>query len=170
MRPLPGSAFMIRALLISGSVLVLDILTKFLIRTYLADYEAVVVTPFLNIVHVQNRGAAFGIFSSLGNGFFIAVALLASVAVFYYMLRVPEHRVIMALILGGAVGNLLDRFRQGYVTDFVDVHIGDLHWPAFNVADSALTMSILLMLFLSFRGQPKDRDATTGATGTEFLV
>lgn len=152
---------MIRALSITGAVLALDILTKSVIRSYLAIYEAVVVTPFLSIVHVQNRGAAFGVFSSLGNGFFIAVALLASAAVFYYMLRVPEHRIIMALILGGALGNLLDRLRQGYVTDFVDFHIGDLHWPAFNVADSALTVSILLLLLLSFRGPPKTRCTST---------
>jgi len=133
------------------AVLLADFITKHLIRANLAVYEAIVVTPFLQIVHVQNRGAAFGIFSSLGNKFFIAVAAIAIVGVIIYMMKVKEHRIIMALILGGAAGNLFDRIHQGYVTDFVDFHIGDLHWPAFNVADSALSLSIFLLIISILR-------------------
>ena len=141
-----------KALLLAGGVLLLDLLTKAAVRAWLATYEAIEVTPFLNIVHVRNRGAAFGLFSSFGNAFFILVAGAASLAVLYYMVRVPEQRPVMALILGGAAGNLVDRFRQGYVTDFVDLHVGDLHWPAFNVADSALTLAIVFLVVTAFRG------------------
>lgn len=142
------------------SVLLADFITKHLVRTNLEVYEAIVITPFLKIVHVQNRGAAFGMFSSLGNVFFISVALIAIVGVIIYMVKVEEHRIIMALILGGAAGNLFDRIYLGYVTDFVDFHIGDLHWPAFNVADSALSISIFLLIVSIVRsGKAKDPSA-----------
>ncbi|MGW8322794.1 MAG: signal peptidase II [Thermodesulfobacteriota bacterium] len=140
-----------KALLIVVVILVLDFLTKQLVRTHLDLHEVIPLTPFLNLVHVQNTGAAFGMFSSLGRGFFILVALTASVGIVIYMARVPDHRTILAMVLAGALGNLADRVFLGHVTDFVDVHIGRLHWPAFNVADSALTVSIALLLLSGFR-------------------
>jgi len=147
-------------------ILILDFITKQAIRSHLSLHEVIPVTPFLNIVHVQNRGAAFGMFSSLGQSFFILVAALAVFGIVVYMVRVPAHRTIMAMVLAGAVGNRYDRIVRGHVTDFVDVHVGDLHWPAFNVADSALTVSILLLLILGFRKSPdKSREATNPPPG-----
>jgi len=144
-----------KALAIVAVILVLDFLTKHIIRTYLHLHQVIPLTSFLNIVHVQNTGAAFGMFSGLGRLVFILIALVASAGVVFFMMRVPEYRSVLAMILGGALGNLMDRVFRGHVTDFVDFHIGNLHWPAFNVADSALTLSVLFLLYTSFRKSPE---------------
>ena len=156
-----------KALLIVVVILVLDFLTKQLVRTHLQLHEVIPITPFLNLVHVQNTGAAFGMFSSLGRTFFILVALTASVGILIYMARVPEHRTILAMVLAGALGNLADRVFLGHVTDFVDVHIGRYHWPAFNVADSALTVSIALLLLTGLRN-PSTRSAKEEEEGASL--
>jgi len=152
MRTLPPGRWRVRkALFIVAFILLLDFVTKQFIRTHLGLHQIIPVTPFLNIVHVQNTGAAFGMFASLGRAFFILVAVAASIGILSYMTRKSHHRNILAMILGGALGNLGDRVFLGHVTDFVDLHARGYHWPAFNVADSALTVSIVLLLLLSFR-------------------
>jgi signal peptidase II len=107
------------------------------------------VLPFLNIVHVENRGAAFSLFSDLGNNVFIAISFIAICFIIIYLSRIRKGLELYALslILGGAVGNLLDRIRIGKVIDFIDVFVGKWHWPAFNIADSALTVGIVLFLW-----------------------
>lgn len=132
-------------------ILAADFLTKHLIRTHLNIYEAIHIGPYLNIVHVQNTGAAFGMMSSLNRYVFVFIALVAVTAVGWALTRYPDQWFTLSLILGGALGNLWDRVARGHVTDFVDLHIGDLHWPAFNVADAALSLSMLLLLLASFR-------------------
>ena len=133
---------------ISSIVILLDYLTKKIIVTKVMLYESINVLPFLNIVHVQNKGAAFSILSNMGNKYFIGISVIAIIAIVIYLYRLPKglELVALSLILGGAVGNLLDRISIGKVTDFIDVFVGKWHWPAFNVADSALTIGIALFL------------------------
>jgi signal peptidase II len=110
--------------------------------------------PFFNIVYVENIGSAFGMFKSLGNVFFIIVAALAMVFVSILIIKDKDNRLSFSLILGGAAGNLTDRIIRGYVIDFLDMYVGRYHWPAFNVADSALTIGIFLIalgLFFEYK-------------------
>lgn len=134
-------------------VLAADQLTKWLILRELEVQTAVSVIPgFLNIVHVQNPGGAFGIFASQNGMFrafvFVIIALVAVGLVFYLHYRTPpEYRFLtvgFSLIFSGALGNLIDRFRFGKVIDFIDIYAGQWHWPAFNVADSAITVGMII--------------------------
>ena len=134
--------------MVSTLVMVLDLVTKRAIIAKLMPYESIRVLPFLNIVYVENKGAAFGMFANLGNNFFIAVSFIAIAAILFYMSKIPKGLELfsISLIFGGAVGNLIDRVMIGKVTDFIDFYIGAWHWPAFNVADSALTIGITLFI------------------------
>ena len=136
--------------LVSLSIFTLDQFTKYLIKSYVSPYEIIRVLPFFNIVYVENIGSAFGMFKSLGNAFFIAIAALAIIFVTVIILKGKHDRVAFSLILGGAVGNLTDRLIHGYVIDFLDIYVGRFHWPAFNVADSALTIGMSLLVIKIF--------------------
>lgn len=139
--------------LISSLVLVFDYITKRVIVNKVMLYEHIDVLPFLRIVHVENKGAAFGMFAALGNNVFIIISLIAVFFIIYYLSRLQKGLELYALslILGGAAGNLLDRIRLGKVIDFIDVFVGEWHWPAFNVADSALTVGIIMFIWANFR-------------------
>lgn len=136
-------------LLITLSVIALDQATKYLIVTSLNAYDSIEIFPFLNIVNVRNTGAAFGMFRSLGSGFFIIISLAAIVFVVNLIMRNAYNFIGLSLILGGAVGNLIDRLFYGKVVDFIDFSAGNFHWPAFNVADSSLTIGIGIILITS---------------------
>lgn len=149
-------------------IIILDLWTKALVLQRLALHEAVPVIPnFFQIVHVRNTGAAFGLGANAASKLVPLLLNLGAIAVFcvvvVYALRSPvTERVLQTglhLILGGAIGNLLDRFRFGYVVDFLDVYIGRHHWPAFNVADSAICIGIAL-LFFDMRKKPENATAT----------
>ena len=129
------------------AVLALDQFTKYYIKAHVGPYDVVRVTSFFNIVYAENTGSAFGMFKSMGGIFFIAVSTAASVALSVMIVKDPVNRLAYGLLLGGAVGNLLDRLIRGYVVDFLDFYAGAFHWPAFNVADSALTMGIILLFY-----------------------
>lgn len=133
------------AFLIALLVFVLDQITKYVIKANISPYRIIEVLPFFNIVYVENIGSAFGMFKSLGNFFFIVIAALAMVFVTVLMIKDKDNRLAFSLILGGAAGNFIDRVIHGYVIDFLDVYLGKYHWPAFNVADSALTIGIILI-------------------------
>jgi signal peptidase II len=134
-------------------VLILDILTKRIIEYYVASHEAIPVLPFLRIVNVKNTGAAFGLFSNLGNNIFIFFSVVAIGIIIGYLLRTSDRLEIvsLSLILGGAAGNLIDRVTIEQVIDFIDIYVKNWHWPAFNVADSALTIGIFLFFFANMR-------------------
>lgn len=134
--------------IISLVVVFLDVITKQLIISRVLLYESINILPFLNIVHVQNKGAAFSILSNLGNHYFIGISLIAISAIILYLSKLPKglELISLSMILGGAIGNLIDRIMIGKVTDFIDVFVEGWHWPAFNVADSALTVGIILFL------------------------
>ncbi len=133
------------ALLISAIVLI-DQATKYLARTHIDPFETVRIMPLLNLVNVRNTGAAFGMFKEFGNIFFITISVCAIIFMLWVIIAGKEDYRIFSLLTGGAAGNLIDRIRLGYVVDFIDVTVSGFHWPAFNVADSALTVGILLMM------------------------
>jgi len=141
--------------LVGASVLVLDQITKLAVTAALAPYEIVKAVPgFFNIVHYLNPGAAFGILNKSGfSGKLILIGVsIGALVLIASMVRGSKDRLYtfaLSLIAGGAAGNLVDRIRQGSVIDFLDFHIGGHHWPAFNVADSAITVGVGLAI-LSF--------------------
>jgi len=135
----------VQPFLIAALVLFLDQLTKYIVVTYLKTYESIEILPVFQIVHVRNTGAAFGILRGLGNGVFIGITILAIMIIVVLLFKSKDDHVAFSLILGGALGNLTDRLLRGYVVDFLDFHVGKFHWPAFNVADSALTFGIGLL-------------------------
>lgn len=132
--------------LISLLVFILDQITKYVIKANISPFQIIEVLPFFNIVYVENIGSAFGMFKSLGNFFFVVIAALAMIFVTVLIIKDRANRLAFSLILGGAAGNLTDRVIHGYVIDFLDVYVGRYHWPAFNVADSALTIGIIFFM------------------------
>ena len=159
----------IHYLAVTAAVILLDLWTKWLIVKRLDLHQAIPIIPnFFQLVHVRNTGAAFGIGANadsriiplLLNGGAIAVFC---VVVVYALRSAVTDRLLQTglhLILGGAIGNLLDRFRFGYVVDFLDVYVRNHHWPAFNVADSAICIGIGL-LFLDMKKKPEQAAAVT---------
>lgn len=147
---------MFKWLWLAVAILLLDQMTKQIALAQLALHEPVTLLPFLNLTLVYNKGAAFGFLSSASgwqNAFFIVVALVAC-GVMLYLLRQTRERlfaVALMLVLGGAIGNLVDRIIYGYVVDFVDVYYQSWHWPAFNIADSAITIGAILIAFDAIR-------------------
>ncbi len=137
------------------TVVILDFITKRLIEMYVHPFETIRVLPFLQIVNIKNPGAAFGMLSSLSNNIFIIVAFIAIFFIINYLLKTQGklERISLSLVLGGAIGNLIDRVKMGKVVDFIDFFVGNYHWPAFNVADSALTVGIILFLLANVRHQ-----------------
>jgi signal peptidase II len=133
---------MLISLFIAGVILAADQFTKLLVQKSIHPYESISILPFLHLVNVKNQGAAFGLFQSFGNLFFISISSVAVVVILVWMYRSRGERVGLSLVLGGALGNMIDRIRLGYVTDFIDIFAGRYHWPAFNIADSALTIGI----------------------------
>ncbi len=131
------------------SVIALDQITKFLIIGYLPLFDSIEIFPFLHIVNIRNTGAAFGMFKSLGSSFFIGISVIAIIFVINLLIRNIYNSLGLSLVLGGAIGNLIDRILYGKVVDFIDFSIGSYHWPSFNVADSALTVGIILILLKS---------------------
>ncbi|OGP60959.1 MAG: signal peptidase II [Deltaproteobacteria bacterium RBG_13_49_15] len=134
---------------VSSSVVIMDQVSKALIRFHLSLYHSIpVIDGFFNIVHIQNPGGAFGFMAGHHFGlkpvFFLAGAGIAVCLLLYLYQKVPAGNRLLSfgisLILGGAFGNMIDRIRFGRVVDFLDVYVGNLHWPAFNVADSAVTI------------------------------
>jgi signal peptidase II len=149
--------------LISSLIVFFDQATKYLVRQFIEPFRAIEVFPFLHLVNIRNKGAAFGLFRDLGNSFFVVFSLTALVALSLLLLRGgmrPFGRLCLALVLGGAAGNLIDRVFMGSVIDFIDFFIDRYHWPAFNVADSAITIGLVMLLFSSeFKLRPdKERE------------
>ena len=140
---------------IAAAIVVIDQATKALVKARLPLHDSVTVIPgFFDLTHVRNTGAAFGMLNSMDFAYkpavMVVVALVALAAVASYALTLPQTqrmaRYGLALILGGAAGNLIDRATLGYVIDFVDVYWRGVHFWAFNVADSAITVGVVLML------------------------
>jgi signal peptidase II len=156
-------------LALAAFIVALDQLTKHLVVRSFAPGESVAVTSFFNMVLVHNRGAAFSFLSDQSGWqrvFFIAIALAASVWIVYLLVKHPRERLFalaLALVLAGAVGNVIDRVLVGAVVDFLDFHAFGYHWPAFNVADSAITCGAALLVWDALRPQ-KGRTSSAAET------
>jgi signal peptidase II len=155
-------------LLIAVPIIAADQVTKVLVRNALGLHDSMTILPgFLDLTHVRNTGAAFGILNGVDFAFkptlMMLIAFSALIAIGAYAVKLGAHERIartgLALILAGAIGNLLDRIQHGYVLDFVDVYYGDVHFWAFNIADAAITVGAILVLFEVLF--PGDRHAPT---------
>lgn len=144
--------------LLVTSLIVLDQFTKTLAETMINPDSAINLTSFLHLVNWRNEGAAFGMMKSMGNIFFITVAIFAIGFIIYLLLEGRESAFSLSLILAGALGNLIDRVRFGYVRDFIYISKGGFHWPAFNVADACLTVGVIVMFILPFATACKNRN------------
>jgi signal peptidase II len=145
-----------KLLMASGSLIVLDQISKMVILRWIPMFEIVPVIPgFFNITHIHNPGGAFGFMAGQGpeirSFLFLTMSSLAAVIIFYFYLRTPAGypwlSTALLLIFGGAVGNMIDRFRFGEVVDFLDFYAGGYHWPAFNVADSGITVGMAILVY-----------------------
>lgn len=149
---------------VSVLVIVLDLLSKALATQYLNLYEPVPVFPGFNITLMHNSGAAFSFLSEAGGWqrwFFSLIALVVSGGILVWMQRLASTQVLLALalalILGGALGNLWDRLTLGYVVDFIQLYYQRWSWPAFNLADSAISVGAVLLIVDSFRAHREER-------------
>ncbi len=163
----------LRYLFVSVAVIVLDQWTKWMVEVHLPHHAAHPLIPgFLNLTHVRNTGVAFGLFASEGVAggswllTLLGLAALTAVGVYFWYAPVKDRLLLIALslVVGGAIGNLIDRVSSGAVTDFVDVYVGLHHWPSFNVADSAISIGIVLMAIDSFRSHKDHKTTPTTQT------
>jgi signal peptidase II len=152
---------------LSAAVVVLDYVTKVAVLASFAPGESRALAPFFNLVLVFNKGAAFSFLASAQGWqtfFFAAIAIVASVVISFLIVKSRGRtlfRAGLALILGGALGNLYDRLVYGKVVDFLDFHAAGWHFPAFNVADSAITVGAGILILESFlhREEPREKQA-----------
>jgi signal peptidase II len=148
---------MTKWLALAAAIVAADQLSKYAAVQYLAVNKGIVVTPFFNLVLVYNAGAAFSFLSDAAGWqrlLFMVIAAIASVWIVYLLRKYPHQRLFalaLALVLAGAIGNLIDRIRVGAVIDFLDFHALGYHWPAFNVADSAITCGAALLIWDALR-------------------
>jgi signal peptidase II len=159
---------------IAGVVFALDRLTKWIIEINVSPWDTIVVIPeFFQIVHTKNRGAAFGIFADSSSEWrtLILIGLSVAVMIFIASLLIQSvrgsaqqhalHKVALGLVLGGALGNIYDRVAMGSVTDFLEFFIGEHRFPAFNVADSAITVGAGLLIIDIWRTRHERAEAKT---------
>jgi signal peptidase II len=151
-----GQSIWLRLFLVSGTVIAADQITKYLVKMNLRLYDQIVVIEkFFNLTHILNPGGAFGFLSSqspeIRKFIFLFLSSVVALFVLWFYKKCAQEFVFLsygpALIFGGAVGNLIDRFRYGKVVDFLDFYIGSAHWPAFNVADSAISTGMGILIY-----------------------
>lgn len=148
---------MLKWLWVSVATLLLDQASKLAVDGSMQLFESIPLMPYFNLTYVHNTGAAFSFLAQAGGWqrwLFAGLAVVMSSIIAVWLLRLQKHETLMAaalsLVLGGAIGNLIDRVAYGYVIDFLDVYYQDWHWPAFNIADSAICVGVGLMLLESF--------------------
>lgn len=153
---------------IALTVLIVDLATKYWIESILSYGQHIPITGFFNLVLTYNTGAAFSFLSEASGWqrwFLSAIAATASIVIIYLLHKYRTETLFclsLSLILGGALGNLWDRITLGHVVDFLDFYIGDYHWPAFNIADSAIFIGAVLLIVESFSStEKKDAEQTS---------
>lgn len=143
-------------LILSAVIFIIDIASKFLIHHLFHLYESVNILPFFSITYVRNIGAAFSILEGK-QWLLIIIAIVISGFIMYMLYKNKRNKTLenmsLALILGGALGNLFDRIYHGYVIDFLDVNFGSWHYPTFNLADCAICIGIVIFIFSSYKGK-----------------
>ena len=147
---------LIRLIIISVILVLLDQITKLIVLKTIPLYESINIIPdFFNLTHIHNSGGAFGFLSSYNSNlvtiFFLLVTIIAMCIVLNLYFITPNTHIMLsigfALIFGGALGNFIDRLHYGIVIDFLDFYIGTAHWPAFNVADSAVSIGMVIFVY-----------------------
>ena len=151
--------------IVAGLVVLADQVSKAFILKHLSYHQSItIIKGFFDITHIRNPGGAFGLMANMSPIFrtviFLFISSLAAGLIFYFYKKTPSSHSLLAtafaLIFGGAIGNLIDRLRFGNVVDFLDIYLGNFHWPAFNIADSAITVGIFIFLFhLLFKKMPE---------------
>ena len=159
---------MLKWTILSLVIIVLDQITKYIASANLIMFDPVPIIPMLNFTLMHNEGAAFSFLSDAGGWqrwFLSGLAIIVSVILIVWIKKLkPEEKALaisLSLILGGAIGNVIDRLYLGYVVDFIDVYYNDMHWPAFNIADSAISVGAVLMIILSFRSTGEEKQVNT---------
>lgn len=149
------------SILFSIIICLLDLLTKELIFAILdkQEFAYIKVTSFFNLVKVYNRGVSFGLFNDLIYGKIILIIIASIITLFliYWLSKTEQPKIAFALslVIGGALGNIIDRSIYGAVADFLDFHLFGIHWPAFNLADSSITIGAIILIFDEFFGTHK---------------
>ena len=148
---------------ISILVIVFDQLTKLLADHFLQYHQPVEVMPMFNLTLMYNKGAAFSFLANAGGWqrwFFLILTSAVSIFIYLWIKKLKTHQVLqytaLALILGGAIGNLIDRAIYGHIIDFLDVYLQQHHWPAFNIADSAITVGAFLLIYDTLKNPHED--------------
>ncbi len=160
-------------LFIGCGIAFIDQFTKRMIQTEFRLHESIpVIDGFFSLTYILNPGAAFGIFADQSETFrsifFMAVSIIALTLLAFFFRQTPSEDtfslVAISLLFGGAIGNMIDRIRLGEVVDFLDFYVGKYHWPAFNVADSAITVGVSLMMLQLFfqKGRDEEEDLKAG--------
>ena len=155
---------MLKWLWLTALVIVLDQASKLLVDHTMGLFESIPLIPLFQLTYVRNTGAAFSLLAQAGGWqrwFFIALSVTAGAAIAYWLKQLPKDRrweaAAWALVLGGALGNLIDRIAYGYVIDFLDAYYQQWHFPAFNVADSAITVGVAMLLIDAVLATRRDR-------------
>ncbi len=154
----------VNALIISAAVIVLDQFTKYLVLRNMDLFESINLLPFLSLTLLHNTGAAFSLLADASGWqrwFFIILGVSVSGGILWWLRRLPETgqrllSISLALILGGALGNVIDRTLHGHVIDFIQFFLGSWSWPAFNIADSAISIGAVLLIYDGFLGSGKE--------------
>ncbi|MBT3347969.1 MAG: lipoprotein signal peptidase [Thiotrichales bacterium] len=156
---------------LSALILLLDQATKIYAEYSLELYQSIEILPFLNITLLQNRGAAFSFLADAGGWqrwFFVSLTVVITVFLLRWLRSLNDDEqslaVALSLIIGGAVGNLIDRIQYGYVVDFIDLYAMGWHWPAFNVADSAITVGAVVVAWDALFGSNPDKGVGNGVS------
>lgn len=149
---------MLKWIWIAVVVVILDQLTKYIASTSLEMHQPIAVMPMFNWTLMHNTGAAFSFLDDAGGWqrwFFAVIAVVVSAVIVLWIKRLQQHEkwqaAALALILGGAIGNVIDRILLGYVVDFIDIYYESSHWPAFNIADSAIFIGVAMLIIESIR-------------------
>ena len=139
-------------------LVIADQLTKMMVLGSLKLYESIEITSFFSLTHVHNYGAAFSFLADEDGWqqyFLVSISVIASIAIILWMRKTstkqPYKLIALSLILSGAIGNLIDRAVFGFVIDFINLHYQDFYWPVFNVADTAITLGVILLLLVDFK-------------------
>ena len=158
---------MLKWLSVSAVVIVIDMLTKTWASDNLVLFKPLSIFPGLNFTLMHNEGAAFSFLSDASGWqrwFFSVIALVVSAVIIVWMKRLHKNQILLAialaLILGGALGNVWDRLMLGYVVDFIDVYYANSHWPAFNIADSAITIGAVILGIDAIRSHKQQKHQT----------
>jgi len=149
---------MLKWIWLAAVVVVLDQLTKYIASASLEMFKPVAVMPMFNWTLMHNTGAAFSFLANEGGWqrwFFAIISVVISAFLVLWIKRLEQHEkwqaIALALILGGAIGNVIDRVFLGYVVDFIDVYYKHMHWPAFNIADSAISIGVMIIIIETVR-------------------